>query len=565
MKNTGNRVLGILVVLFFVMVSVAFAEDVSVYVEENKVSFEEGMGTPFIDTQDRTQVPLRAPLEAFGADVLWSQIKQTVIVRKYGIEVQIPVGKDYIIRDGQKIQNDTVSQNIQGRVYLPIRAVMEAFGAKVKWEEERRAVMITPPKSQIPFEELSLEEFLSLSVAERMSYPKMDYRLLHVLSSVKDQGDFSTCWAFASMGSLEGNLSLGNPDLDFSEDHLIWNVEDRSVNYHSGGYNFMVENYLTSGKGPVTEEEDPYGDGITNQESTSPYFVKGFLYPHESIEGLKRYLVEYGPVGASMYVGEIDEKTGEDTLYRYFDTKNHSFYYDGVLETNHDVVIVGWDDNFPKEHFIRPAPMDGAWIVKNSYGEEWGEKGYFYISYADTRFPIDPGVVSRIEERGEKEKIYFHDPNGYQSTLGYQDQDADYMASVFQRHEEGEKITEIGVNVATENVRYSLYVIPSYVDNNMSLKRAIKVAEGVFWEKGYHVVTLPVAYTIDEKFAVIAELYTEDASMRLTIDPFADGNLKNDVFPDQSYTSGDGVYWQEGYNEFDSEDSYDVCLRAYTK
>ena len=53
--------------------------------------------------------------------------------------------------------------------------------------------------------------------------------------------------------------------------------------------------------------------------------------------------------------------------------------------SNHMVTVVGWDDTFSAEHWPenhRP-PADGAWIAKNSWGTDWGDGGYFLISYYD--------------------------------------------------------------------------------------------------------------------------------------------------------------------------------------
>ena len=60
-------------------------------------------------------------------------------------------------------------------------------------------------------------------------------------------------------------------------------------------------------------------------------------------------------------------------------------------EANHAVAVIGWDDNFPKENFREDhqPPEDGAWIVRNSWGEEYGTEGYFYLSYYDQSIVSD--------------------------------------------------------------------------------------------------------------------------------------------------------------------------------
>lgn len=61
-------------------------------------------------------------------------------------------------------------------------------------------------------------------------------------------------------------------------------------------------------------------------------------------------------------------------------------YADNARDCNHVATIVGWDDNFPADCFKAPASGDGAWLVQNSFGESWGNKGFYWVSY-DTPVP----------------------------------------------------------------------------------------------------------------------------------------------------------------------------------
>lgn len=70
----------------------------------------------------------------------------------------------------------------------------------------------------------------------------------------------------------------------------------------------------------------------------------------------------------------------------YYNSKTSAQYYNGTEDANHAVLLVGWDDNYSKDNFLITPPGDGAFILKNSWGSNFGDGGYLYISYYDTQF-----------------------------------------------------------------------------------------------------------------------------------------------------------------------------------
>ena len=91
----------------------------------------------------RTLVPLRAIFEALGADVQWEQSTQTVTAVRGNITVSFTIGSNILIKNGEQITLDVSAQIVGGRTLVPARAVAESFGADVKWLESTREVVIT--------------------------------------------------------------------------------------------------------------------------------------------------------------------------------------------------------------------------------------------------------------------------------------------------------------------------------------------------------------------------------------------------------------------------------------
>ena len=221
---------------------------------------------------------------------------------------------------------------------------------------------------------------------------------------VENQQTFGLCWDFASLKSLETNLALvKGENYDFSESHIDYiTSKEMSGNYrilHDGGNFEDMIKYSNLNKGFVLEETVPLNDyeeyeynTFYNTKSEDITVVKDVKFPSftrtefdeskvdeefkEFQATIKTHIMNYG----SLYAGIKSPDFGKNCYYKDSDDINLS-------KGNHAVSIVGWDDNYSRENFKSPTgkqpEKDGAYIALNSWGESWGENGYFYISYED--------------------------------------------------------------------------------------------------------------------------------------------------------------------------------------
>lgn len=137
-----KKLRSILVAALLAIVLTVSASAVDVYLDGVKVPFDDNTGYPFISAEGRTLVPLRATMEAFGATVRWDQETQTALVTKNETTVAVTIGENRIFRNGTEIPNDAAAVIVNGRTYLPIRAVLEALYATVGWDG---SVQVTSP------------------------------------------------------------------------------------------------------------------------------------------------------------------------------------------------------------------------------------------------------------------------------------------------------------------------------------------------------------------------------------------------------------------------------------
>lgn len=98
---------------------------------------------PPVMQNDRTLVPLRAIFEALGGSVEWEDSTQTVTSVRGSTTVKLTIGSNLLYVNGTPIELDVPAQLIGGRTLVPVRAVAESFRCHVDWDDETQTVLIT--------------------------------------------------------------------------------------------------------------------------------------------------------------------------------------------------------------------------------------------------------------------------------------------------------------------------------------------------------------------------------------------------------------------------------------
>lgn len=231
--------------------------------------------------------------------------------------------------------------------------------------------------SEIPWDvfeerlELRLPDDLASRPTRRPDLPReagdvlpsrWDWRERGGVTPVKDQGQCGSCWAFASIGALEGCAVIHDLEVyDLSEQQMI---SCNPQGYGCDGGDMEACYTLFADPGAIAEEAMPYlmSDlASCDMGDSEPLArIESWFYLDHAVESIKAAIISYGPVVSAMTVYPD---------FRYYTSGCYEHPRSGMV--NHAVVIVGWDDEL----------CDGAWIVKNSWGEAWGDAGYFAIRY----------------------------------------------------------------------------------------------------------------------------------------------------------------------------------------
>jgi len=381
-----------------------------------------------------------------------------------------------------------------------------------------------------------------------------DLRETGFLTPIKSQSS-GGCWAYSTMGAVESRLLMeGLGEYNLSDNNLKFchkYIPARNTN----GNHWMASAYFARCSGPYLESEDPYPGG-TNSNDNCPtdfsalYYVHQARYPPpQNIEYLKQTVLDHGLVWSLLYYNTT-----------YFNDINDTYYYGGTNAVNHAGCIVGWNDT------LATAGGTGAWIVRNTYGQSWGDGGYYYLSYNDTQFAKYNGYWPQTMENETGSHIYQYDEIGGYWGVGF-NSETGYGMVKFEGLDHDTEISKIGSFILSTNCGIEIKIFDHFQDSVYGLLGSID--ETLVELPGYYTFGLDPAIKIaaGEDFYVQIRYDSNDPedlwpiAIEDTIPLYAMPEIESGKF----WIAPDPTLWPTYWYQVGTGTPYhyDLCIKAY--
>ena len=286
-------------------------------------------------------------------------------------------------------------------------------------------------------------------------------------------------------------------------------------------------------------------------------------------DALKALIYRYGAAMIGYY--------SQESVGTNLNASSHAYYNDAAnsWKGNHEITLIGWDDNFPKENFIIQPSSNGAWLARNSYGASYygSDGGYEWISYEQF---IGDGVVCIMAERPENIHVYEHDPLGFCNTFETSGK-VIRAANVFKVDSANEVLESVGFYTVDHNVRIDLAVYDlgaSFAGKDPEAGTLLYSATQTMDYAGYHTMKAEGTLTEGHYFSVVLR-YTNTnegdnlktgLAVEVPIKYFSDCCVIHDgesFFADAENDWTDGAYITDEDNNGEPF-PVNACIKAFT-
>ncbi len=365
-----------------------------------------------------------------------------------------------------------------------------------------------------------------------------DSRETGVITEVKNQGNTGNCWIFATTSALESSSIVNGitsaEDSDFSEAHFSWfasksltdNTSDLTygdgVNYDSpyktAGNWKKATAALARWSGMAKESDYPFApynlSAMGNYSESSRYDTGSGVVLNSSellinASDVKQWIRNNGSAAVSY--------RHENT---YYNSGNAAYSYNGSSTvTNHQVAIIGWDDNYSAENFASSSGItaNGAWLCKNSWGSDWGNKGCFWISYYDISLRNFVGFTAKEVDENDNNYTY----NGAYCGSFFEFTSSAKVANVFTA-KECEKLSAVSVYTMSNSndVKISIYTDIAAGYKKPTEGTLALTFETYIQRQGYHTIKLPEEIQLagGEFFSVVVSLCDSNGAAYVPIE-----------------------------------------------
>lgn len=406
-----------------------------------------------------------------------------------------------------------------------------------------------------------------------------DARTTGRVSSVKDQADWGTCWAFQTIATAESKYKvLTGKEANLSESQLVYFLYNDDITGPDGGlegdavvptayddFGYKVPPTQLGGNGVFTTFGMARWTGIAD-EATDSSLVYSPEYTHTTDElsipaeyayadalhlknaywiseqdrdSIKKAVMEFGTVGIAYYYDYYFDSDG----YKYFEDPDYDgpavYFNPFYSSTNHAVSIVGWDDNFDRNNFgytyegYKPA-NNGAWLIKNSWGTGIGDGGYFWLSYEDAS--IQDGIVFAYDYTLADEYGHNYQYDGSAGTYCFSTGDTTTAAAIYKANG-CQTVDAVGIGFANTGISYTVKIYSGLTDlSNPESGTLVATQTGKTSYEGFYTIEMdePPVMLEGERFSIVVEASCSSEAV---------------LFADYSYQNGDWLYFKAKVNK----------------